>query len=113
MSDDPNNSGNNTTPAPLPPQAVPQPAYAPVPVPPINQPASGGYVINPNGYITITTSPLNWYGVVIPTSEVVQIAPTEAKKSEGASCRKCRDFNEYAEPNQEDGTFVCYSCRRG
>ena len=32
-------------------------------------------------------------------------------KVEGASCSKCREFNNYAEPNMPDGTFKCYSCR--
>lgn len=27
-------------------------------------------------------------------------------------CQKCFDFVQYAQPNQEDGTFVCYSCRQ-
>ena len=26
-------------------------------------------------------------------------------------CKKCKEQNEYAEPNQEDGSFVCKSCR--
>jgi hypothetical protein len=35
------------------------------------------------------------------------------KKSNGMSCSKCNNFNEYAEPNQEDGTHKCYRCRKG
>lgn len=30
---------------------------------------------------------------------------------EGCVCRKCNSKNEYAEPNQKDGTYVCYECR--
>lgn len=26
-------------------------------------------------------------------------------------CRECNDDNEYAEPNQSDGSFVCRKCR--
>jgi hypothetical protein len=33
------------------------------------------------------------------------------KKSEGCTCVKCKTFNPYAEPNQKDGSFKCYSCR--
>ena len=31
----------------------------------------------------------------------------------GMTCSgACHEFNEYAEPNRPDGTYVCYSCRR-
>lgn len=30
---------------------------------------------------------------------------------DGMFCRKCQSFHKYAEPNQVDGTFFCYSCR--
>jgi hypothetical protein len=30
---------------------------------------------------------------------------------DGLWCTSCGDFSTYAEPNQEDGTFVCWSCR--
>jgi hypothetical protein len=30
---------------------------------------------------------------------------------DGMFCRKCRSFYKYAEPNQPDGTLLCYSCR--
>lgn len=33
------------------------------------------------------------------------------KHPDGLVCKKCRDFYEFAEPNQEDGTLICYSCR--
>ena len=29
----------------------------------------------------------------------------------GASCSKCKDFNQFAQSNQDDGTFLCYTCR--
>lgn len=29
----------------------------------------------------------------------------------GCNCAKCNEFNEYAEPNQSNGTYVCYRCR--
>lgn len=31
--------------------------------------------------------------------------------SNGCSCARCKEFNEYAEPNQPNNTFVCYACR--
>lgn len=30
---------------------------------------------------------------------------------DGISCRKCTNFYKYAEPNQPDGTLICWSCR--
>lgn len=27
------------------------------------------------------------------------------------TCKKCNEIYPYAEPNQKDGTFKCYSCR--
>jgi hypothetical protein len=29
----------------------------------------------------------------------------------GCFCKKCKDFFEYAEPNQEDCSLICYACR--
>lgn len=29
----------------------------------------------------------------------------------GLSCRKCQDHFPWAEPNQDDGTLICFSCR--
>ena len=35
------------------------------------------------------------------------------KHKNGVTCSKCGDFNEYiTEPNQDDGTHLCYKCRR-
>lgn len=31
--------------------------------------------------------------------------------SGGMNCKKCNAYNQYAAPNQADGTFICYSCR--
>jgi hypothetical protein len=33
------------------------------------------------------------------------------KLPDGLFCYKCRTFYKYAEPNQSDGTLLCYSCR--
>jgi len=32
-------------------------------------------------------------------------------KSNGCVCTKCDNLFEYAEPNQKDGSFKCFSCR--
>lgn len=33
------------------------------------------------------------------------------KQPDGMICQKCQVFYEFAEPNQKDGSLVCYSCR--
>lgn len=32
---------------------------------------------------------------------------------DGLDCKKCTDFYQFAEPNQEDGTLICFKCRNG
>ena len=68
-------------------------------------------VPNPNYTFTIsTTDP-----VVLPIQIELDLwLPEEKKKvSAGCSCQKCGEFYPYAEPNQENGTLVCYPCRHG
>lgn len=33
------------------------------------------------------------------------------KNKDGCSCKKCKEHYPYAEPNQKDGTLICYACR--
>lgn len=74
-----------------------------------------------------------WYiGAVVPTTPGITVTvlpgqqltfsfsdpdvenPVEKKKdSEGCACKKCLELYPYAEPNQEDGTLICYACRQG
>jgi hypothetical protein len=32
-------------------------------------------------------------------------------QDDGCKCKKCGDFYQYAVPNQQDGTLICYNCR--
>ena len=34
------------------------------------------------------------------------------KSPDGMFCRLCQSFYDFAEPNQDDGTLLCYSCRQ-
>lgn len=65
------------------------------------------------GFITWTSGTGGW-SVAYPTIPVDSI-PAVAKKEnkDGCNCKKCKEFYPYAEPNQDDGTLVCYSCRHG
>lgn len=46
------------------------------------------------------------------TKDVSLISPSVAVKSEGNACCKCKNFFPFSEPNQPNGTLVCYSCRK-
>lgn len=35
----------------------------------------------------------------------------QASPRKGMRCRGCGELNEWAEPNQEDGSYVCFACR--
>jgi hypothetical protein len=43
------------------------------------------------------------------------VEPAEEKKinKDGCRCKKCKEFYPYAQANQEDGTLICYVCRKG
>ena len=45
---------------------------------------------------------------VIADQEAAEI---KNNSSNGCTCRECGNYNEYAIPNQVDGSFVCFSCR--
>lgn len=73
------------------------------------------------GTITFVPGQANWITVTIPntcapnTIDIDLAVPVEKKKkhSGGISCKKCKEFFEYAEPNQEDGSLICWACRHG
>lgn len=38
----------------------------------------------------------------------------EKDKKDGCTCKVCKQFSPYSEPNQSDKkTFICYACRHG
>lgn len=37
--------------------------------------------------------------------------PVQKTKTDGQFCKLCRNFAGMAEPNQPDGSFLCWSCR--
>ena len=39
--------------------------------------------------------------------------PEKIEDSAGCSCEKCKNYCEYASPNQPDKTFICYACSHG
>lgn len=57
---------------------------------------------------SIQTKFLNEYGAFIRKGNILNII----EKLDGATCNRCKEFNSKSEPNQEDGTFLCYQCRK-
>jgi hypothetical protein len=56
----------------------------------------------------------NWEEFVGDYSKSASSTKFDKKKYDGMSCASCKDFNKYiSEPNQDDGTYICYKCRKG
>lgn len=67
---------------------------------------STGIVLHSDiGNLTSTKWRLIWQ----PKSSKVNIV--KETKISGLSCNRCGDFNNYAEVNQQDGTYRCFLCR--
>ena len=65
---------------------------------------------------TVTTTPFSvqWYSIPVGTWSVGGCetnAPEKISNKDGCTCKKCKEFYQYAEPNQDDGTLICYGCR--
>jgi hypothetical protein len=71
---------------------------------PVSIPLPAGY-INPWAITTGGTIPLPF-----PIVEEGPPVPV-AKKEDGCTCKKCKEFYPYAEPNQKDGSLICFGCR--
>lgn len=67
----------------------------------------------PNG--TLVTIPYHgWYfniPITAPSSEKIKAEKKDDR--DGCDCVKCKEFYPFAEPNQDDGTLICFSCRNG
>lgn len=42
--------------------------------------------------------------------DLENVVPEKEEVSAGCSCKKCKEFFEYASNNQDDKTFICYAC---
>lgn len=75
----------------------------------------GGIQINFPFTTTWITIPIAAPAEEIGTPDQDLAVPVEKKKinKDGCRCRKCKEFYPYAQANQEDGTLICYSCRKG
>lgn len=82
--------------------------------PPNGGNSNNGGGILPGNFITYTFTTgaggwVTWPPAVVPADA----APVKKKDKDGCDCKKCKEFYPYAEPNQDDGTLICYKCRIG
>lgn len=63
---------------------------------------------------------MSWFKLLAPDDddyyyEEVEdlVPPTEKplKKIDGMKCSHCLEYFHFAEPNQPDGTMICFQCR--
>ena len=66
---------------------------------------------HPVGLIGVS-DPNAWDGARDFVEFVRGICLVKPKKIDGSSCVKCNSYCQHSEPNQANGTFVCFSCRR-
>jgi len=68
----------------------------------------------PNGtFVNIPYSGGWYYNIAIPAIPAEKAVAVKKDDRDGCDCVKCKQFFEFAEPNQEDGTLICWACRHG
>lgn len=67
-----------------------------------------------NQWNTVTPAPAP-ADPIVPQFIGIDLAtePEKKKHSDGCACKKCKEYFPYAEPNQDDGSLICYACRHG
>lgn len=66
--------------------------------------STGGNLVLTPGIGTCPQISFDDIDLAVPVNEKKEI-------SDGCTCRKCKEYYQYAEPNQDDGTLICYGCR--
>lgn len=86
------------------------PFTAAPPMVPVSNPAAGGWYVFQTATFSGQTITIDTNGMSIAPE-----APVAEKKinKDGCRCKKCKEFYPYAQANQEDGTLICYVCRKG
>ena len=90
----------------------------PVLYPPNKHPVNTGSVSNVSNIPNVPASNgfIGWTARAFQKPEQESENPQTPKSNsdsdlDGCYCVKCNEFHPYAEPNMDDGTLVCYSCR--
>lgn len=60
-----------------------------------------------------STQPMGYYSspTTVPVTPPKPAVSPSVSLNDGMHCKKCNEKNDYADPNQPDGTYVCYGCR--
>lgn len=53
---------------------------------------------------------LDTRAIAIPEDRIVKIQ-NGSTKEDGMFCERCKEFQPMVEPNQDSGSFICFSCR--
>ena len=72
---------------------------------------SGGGTCSTGGNVILTSGTDPCPQLSFDDIELAVPVEEKKRKSDGCSCRKCKEYYQYAEPNQDDGTLICYGCR--
>jgi hypothetical protein len=75
--------------------------------------SNGNWIsVSPGQIFTITIpTGANWPQMSLPDIDLAVPVEEKKKDSDGCTCKKCKEYYQYAEPNQQDGTLICYGCR--
>lgn len=64
-------------------------------------------------WVTVTIPYTNTIGTPVIELDLPAEPAAKSDNSDGCTCKKCKQLYEYAEPNQDDGTLICWACRHG
>ena len=78
-------------------------------VAPIDAASVGGAILPGFSYYITVPYPAKYIQLDLDL-ELNEGAPETEIETIGCFCKKCKDFKEYASPNQADKTFICYAC---
>ena len=51
------------------------------------------------------------HATAVPKEKIARVVLSRPTEKNGTVCIKCGRFSYMSEPNQDDGTFICYTCR--
>lgn len=71
---------------------------------------AGGTGVNNSNWMTVQMY-FPWYVPPTMPQEIKSQPTTDGR--DGLDCRVCKEFYQYAESNQDDGTLICFKCRNG
>lgn len=76
--------------------------------------AAGGGIPSANGTHTFTIGANGSYGwFYYPGIPDEEIKKEQSDNKDGMICKTCKELYQFAEPNQSDGTLICWACRHG